>query len=85
MVLVASPLPREQRTERRKDLLALTTLAKEYYQVHRAIGVLTEPAGHMGSSYDVVFLEYPPTLDEDARQLGREVFGENDSLLLDTP
>jgi len=84
MVFLASPLPQKQRTERRKYLAGLTALAKSYYQVGRAMGVATEPAGQMGSSYDVAFLEYPAVPDEDAEELGREVFGEGNSRLLET-
>lgn len=75
MLFVASPLPRNARKARAKELLDLTMLAKNYHQVDRAIGVATEPAGQMGSSYDMLFLESPPVPDESAQKLGREIFG----------
>lgn len=76
MLFIASPLPRSERKKRAEELLAMTALAKAYHQVNRAIGVATEPAGQMGSSYDMVLLEFPPIPDETAQKLGREVFGE---------
>ena len=76
MFFMASPLPQRERKKRAEELLTLTTLAKSYHQVFRAIGIATEPAGQMGSSYDMVMLEYPPVPDEKSRELGREMFGE---------
>lgn len=83
MLFLASPLSRNQRKKRREKLIALTTLAKAYYQVHRAIGVATEVAGQMGSSYDMVFLESVPIPDHRAQELGREIFGESNRPLVD--
>lgn len=76
LLFIASPLPKEERRQRSEELLYMTTLGKTYHQVHRAIGISTEPAGRMGSSYDVVFLEYPPTQHKEMQELGRQVFGE---------
>lgn len=77
MLLMASPLPQSERKKRAEDLVAYTRLAKEYYQVHKAIGIATEPAGSMGSSFDFVLIESTPIFDKSAQQLGREVFGKN--------
>ena len=82
ILFMASPLPKEERKQRLEELLCMTTLGKTYHQVHRAIGICTEPAGRMGSSYDVVFLEHPPTPDKEGEELGRKVFGEPGPKLL---
>lgn len=82
MVLLASPLPRNKRKKRNEKLLHLISLAKAYYQVHRAIGVATEAAGQMGSSYDMVFLESVPIPDQRAEELGKQIFGQTDRRLL---
>lgn len=82
MLFLASPVSRNQRKKRNENLLSLTSLAKAYYQVHRAIGVATEAAGQMGSSYDMVFLESPPIGDHRTEELGRRIFGESNRRLL---
>jgi hypothetical protein len=74
MLLMCSPCPRSERQRRAEELAAITSLAKAYHMVHKAIGIATEPAGQMGSSYDVVLMESPPRSDERAQELGRQVF-----------
>jgi hypothetical protein len=83
MLFMASPLPRSKRDKRSKELLAMTMLAKDYCQVYRAIGVATEPIGLMGSSYDFVFIETPPSHDPCAQTLGNEIFGNSCDRLIE--
>ena len=83
MLLVASPLSRNQRAQRAEDLYAMTFLAKQYHQVERALGIATEPAGQMGSSYDMVFMDSPSFFDENFQSLGADIFGELGGSLLD--
>jgi len=83
MLLVASPLPQGERKKRAEDLVAYTRLAKRYYQVYRAIGIATEPAGQMGSSFDLVLFKSPPVFDKSAQKLGREIFGDDTGRLIE--
>lgn len=76
-LLLASPLPRQQRGQRIEELRQLALLAQVYYQVNRVIGIATEPAGQMGHSYDVLLLEGPPLEDKEARSLGQRIFGDH--------
>lgn len=84
VLFLASPLSRDQRQKRREKLLHLTTLAKSYHQVHRALGVATEAAGQMGSSYDFIFLESTPTSDHRVQELGKQILGESNRRVIDS-
>jgi len=74
LLLVCTPHARSERQKRAEELRALTALAKAYHMVSNAIGVATEPAGQMGSSYDVVLMESPPKFDVRAQEIGRQIF-----------
>ncbi len=74
LLLVCTPHARNERQKRVEELRALTAFAKAYHMVSKAIGVATEPAGQMGSSYDVVLLESPPKFDAHAQEIGRQIF-----------
>ena len=74
LLLVCTAHPRSERRKRAEELRALTSLAKAYHMVSKAMGVATEPAGQMGSSYDVVLLESPPKFDARAQEIGRQMF-----------
>jgi alkylated DNA nucleotide flippase Atl1 len=56
ILVMASTLSRERRKERAKMLIYFTEKAKSDYKANQAIGIATEPAGQMGSSYDIVLL-----------------------------
>ena len=78
MFFVSSPLPPSEREKRAKDLLARTVLGKHYFRAYNALGVATEQAGDMGSSYDFVLLEAPTQKpDDETLRLGQELFGKN--------
>lgn len=74
MLFVSCPYSREGRRKRIEELQTLTALAKSYHMVSKAIGIATEPAGQMGSSYDVVLIERPALFDERGHELGRQLF-----------
>ncbi len=76
ILLMASIRPANERVERAEDLLMYTTLAKDYYGYSTAIGIATEGAVGRGRSFDAVWVELAPNVDERTMQLGREVFGE---------
>ena len=56
-VLACSNHSRYQRAERRQMLINLSRQARQKYRLGRTLGVATEPAGSMGSSYDFVYME----------------------------
>lgn len=74
-LLIASPLARDQRAERKQELAAMLRLLKEHHQVKRGIGIATEEAGRMGSSYDMIVDERELVGGAEVAELGREMFG----------
>ena len=76
LLLVADPRPFSQRSERAAELKAMLQLAQARHQVSRAVGVATEPAGQMGSSYDMAVIEGAPPSDRRLLDLAAEYFGE---------
>lgn len=86
LILMASALPREKREERREELHRLTWIAKAYCGVERAMGIATEEAGRMGSSFDFAYIEgevvqHDPT--GEIMTFGREIFGDLSGRLAD--
>ena len=80
MFFISSPLPPSEREKRAKELLARTVLGKNYFRAYKALGVATEQAGEMGSSYDFILLEAPtPEFDDATRRLGQELFGKSEN------
>ncbi|HEX4964699.1 MAG TPA: hypothetical protein VF173_28060 [Thermoanaerobaculia bacterium] len=76
ILFLASPLPRNQRDERRKRLLSMTAMLKHCRQVNKAIGIATEAGDDAGCSYDFVYLEYEPVENKEAFLAAKELFGE---------
>jgi hypothetical protein len=83
MFFLASPLSRDQRDERRRRLLVMTTMLKHYHQVNKAIGIATEAGDEAGCSYDFAYLESEPVENKEAFQAAREFFGEGGRPLTD--
>ncbi|MBZ5637439.1 MAG: hypothetical protein LAO51_01640 [Acidobacteriia bacterium] len=84
LLYVVSPLPKDRRTERRGELLRLTSLAKSYCRVSKAIGITTTAPGEGGGAEDYVFLERPePEPRQEIVEAGRELFGELRKRLVD--
>ncbi len=86
LLLMASALPREKREDRRTELYRLTCLAKEYCGVERTMGIATEEAGRMGSSFDFAYIESEVVQHDPAGEimtLGRDIFGDMSGRLAD--
>lgn len=85
MFFLASPLPVEQRRERRHRLHSMTALLKHYYQVKKGLGIATEAGRDAGRSYDFVYIEGDPIEDEPASLAAKELFGGPSGLIRDAP
>jgi len=85
LLYMVSALSKKRRTERREYLVYLTTLAKAYCGVYRAIGIATTAPGSGGGAEDYVLIECPqPEPSEEVLRLGRVEFGELKHRLLDS-
>lgn len=83
ILFLASPLARNQRDERRKRLLVMTTMLKHYRQVNTAIGIATEAGDEAGCSYDFVYLDFEPVENKEVFEAAREFFGDGERPLTD--
>ena len=63
------------RTERAKELMALTALAKHQLHAQTMVGVATEASLGRGRSYDSIFLQYEWRPDAEADRLLSQNFG----------